>query len=249
MLEAPVIDDNCGGYTIKAYVDDIEIDPETHEFGNGTTIVKWVVTDAGGNMAMCEQQVIVHCWPSVYVYVDHEKTGGAQTGVDWANALLRIEDALEIAALYPGIEEIWVAEGEYKLPAGSSRDASFELVGGVKLMGGFNGVVEHISDRTPFTLSVMSGDIGSSGDAGDNCYHVVTAGPSVTGAVIDGFTISDGNANGSLPDNCGAGVLNEGEIMLINCIISECISTNPGRAVHNHGTGQITIRGTTILQD
>jgi hypothetical protein len=188
-------------------------------------------------------------WPSVYVYVDKDKGAGTQTGIDWSNAVLRIEDALAIAASYPNIEEIWVAEGEYTLPVGSLRGESYQLISNIMLMGGFNGVVHNISDRTPFTTTVMSGDIGVGNDASDNCYHVITVAAGVTGAVLDGFTISDGNANATDPDDRGAGILNEGALTIRNCIINDCMATNPGQTVHSKGSGQITLKGSTILEN
>ena len=41
----------------------------------------------------------------------------------------------------------------------------------------------------------------------DNSYHVVTG---ATGATLDGFTITAGNANGGYPNNRGGGMYNNG---------------------------------------
>jgi hypothetical protein len=54
----------------------------------------------------------------------------------------------------------------------------------------------------------LSGDIGTAGDNSDNCYHVVT-GSGVDGtSILDGLTITGGNANGTAPNNRGGGMYN-----------------------------------------
>jgi len=54
---------------------------------------------------------------------------------------------------------------------------------------------------------VLSGDVGTPGDNSDNAYHVVTGGGTDASAVLHGFTVSGGNANGSSrPASCGGGM-------------------------------------------
>jgi hypothetical protein len=97
----------------------------------------------------------------------------------------------------------------------------------------------------------MSGDIGVSGVHSDNSYHVVTVQPDVTGAVIDGFTISDGYANGAAPNGRGAGIFNEGQVTVIDCTIMNCQAFNAGTgdAIHSEGIGEILFKGIIILQN
>jgi len=96
-----------------------------------------------------------------------------------------------------------VAEGTYYPDQGEdqtedNRDASFHLVGGVKVYGGFEGSEESVEGRDPeANTTVLSGDIGTEDFAADNSYHVVNGLPDNDGRVIlQGFTITGGNADG-----------------------------------------------------
>jgi hypothetical protein len=55
--------------------------------------------------------------------------------------------------------------------------------------------------------TILSGDIGVADDSTDNVYHVVVG---INNAVLDGFIIVHGNANGTSADNWGGGLLNNG---------------------------------------
>ena len=108
-------------------------------------------------------------------------------------------------------DQIWVAAGVYKPTTTGDREASFQLESGVRIYGGFpapGGAWEARDwEANPTTLS---GDIGTEGVASDNSYHVVSADGVNRLAVLDGFTITGGNAD--MPDNdpnrSGAGMYN-----------------------------------------
>jgi hypothetical protein len=88
---------------------------------------------------------------------------------------------------------------------------SFQLKSGVALYGGFAGVETARMQRDwNANLTTLSGDIGSSGDNSDNSYHVVIGSGTDGTAILDGFTITAGMADGPSPDNQGAGMVNEG---------------------------------------
>jgi hypothetical protein len=109
---------------------------------------------------------------------------------------------------------------------GPERRATFQLKNGVALYGGFAGTETRREERDWEThVTVLSGDIDGDDivDAhgvvtdtariqGNNAYHVVV-GSGVTGsAQLDGFTVTAGATatSGGCPDECGAGMLNEG---------------------------------------
>jgi hypothetical protein len=67
------------------------------------------------------------------------------------------------------------------------RTATFQLVAGVALYGGFSGTEAELEERDIAThATILSGNLGS----GKSC-NVATG---ATGATIDGFTITGGNA-------------------------------------------------------
>ena len=128
--------------------------------------------------------------------------GGANNGASWADAYTDLQSALGASPC----SEAWVAAGTYKPTGGTDRTLNFTLKNGVALYGGFVGTESTRADRDPAAnLTTLSGDIGTPGDAADNSYHVVSGGGTNGTAVLDGFTITAGNANGSSPADSGGG--------------------------------------------
>ena len=77
------------------------------------------------------------------------------------------------------------------------------------MYGGFNGSETLREQRiaNPATNgTILSGDINAPGGMSDNAYNVVTAYNLGSSAVLDGFTITNGNANGALSDQFGGGM-------------------------------------------
>ncbi|WP_176521636.1 T9SS type A sorting domain-containing protein [Longimonas halophila] len=152
------------------------------------------------------------------IYVDANATG-ADNGTSWADAYPNLQDALGAAS---STDEIWIAEGTYYPDQGTGvtlgdRNAYFEFDGtkdGLTIYGGFQSG-DTFADRDPAANpTILSGDIGTAGDASDNSYHVVFLNgfftPITTSTVLDGLTIRAGNANGGGLENRGGGLLCEG---------------------------------------
>jgi len=93
-------------------------------------------------------------------------------------------------------DEIWVQQGTYTPTSDTDRTAWFQLEDGVGVYGGFDGTEILQDQRDPGSnVTILSGDIGTTGDSSDNSYHVVYGGNLDSTAVLDGFTISGGNDN------------------------------------------------------
>ena len=124
---------------------------------------------------------------------------GAGNGESWDDAFTTLQDALVETTLGT---EILVAQGTYRPDQGPSepgdRNATFQLISGVAIYGGYAGLGEPDPDARDVELyeTVLNGDIGAPGDSDDNSYHVVTGSGTDSFAVLDGFTITAGNANG-----------------------------------------------------
>jgi hypothetical protein len=147
--------------------------------------------------------------------------GSTQDGSSWANAYAgtQLQVAIEEASTYSQANsnqpvQVWVAAGVYKPTNSTDRDISFSMRNHVAIYGGFAGGETTLSDRPTINLSTpssttLSGDIGDSGINTDNSYHVISNPSSLsltTSAVLDGFVITEGNAEGG----GGGGMLNFG---------------------------------------
>jgi len=183
-------------------------------------------------------------------YVDVDATTGGNNGSTWADAFTDLQDAL--GAAVDG-NEIWVAEGTYT-PAtehGGTGDRfrSFQLINGVALYGGFDpdaGDTEWEDRDWESNPTILSGDLN--GDDGpdfanndENSYHVFYH-PDGTNldstAILDGFTITGGNANDSgFPHNVGGGMLNYfSSPTLTNCTFSSNSANFGGGMFNSHST-------------
>ncbi len=160
------------------------------------------------------------------IYVNDDASG-ANSGSSWANAFMDLQDALHAADLARSCSDlalnpqVWVAEGTYRPDRGTSdRDASFDLVAGISVFGGFSGIETTLMERDwAAHPTILSGEIGAPGDPMDNSYHVVTADAGRSGSLLDGFVIEAGYADGLGPADRGGGLFNSsGEAVVANVI-------------------------------
>jgi parallel beta-helix repeat protein len=170
------------------------------------------------------------------VFVDIAKIAAPiQNGNTWATAYGNLQTGL--AAATPAVE-VWVAKGTYKPTATTTRTIYFNIPSSVVVYGGFAGTEDNLIDRNFRTnVSILSGDIGTQNLMDDNSYHVVTFSGSSNTTVLDGFTITRGNASfdprinalpsanspvsNGLPAQTGGGILidNAGKPIIANCTI------------------------------
>ena len=169
---------------------------------------------------------------------------GANNGSSWVDAYKYLQDALADAN---SGDEIHVAEGIYTPdsnsaePSGSGdRTATFQLVNGVTINGGYAGFGEldpNVRDIEAYE-TILSGDLnGDDIDVDDpydllneptrfeNSYHVVNGSNTDVNAVLDGLTITGGNINSWGPwqyrDDYGGGMYDEfGRLTISNCTFS-----------------------------
>ena len=199
-------------------------------------------------------------------YVDADATG-ANDGSTWENAFNCLQNALSAARLG---DEIRVAEGIYKPdedtdnPTGTGdREATFQLKNGVTLKGGYAGYGQPDPDIRDIKTyeTILSGDLdGDDVELSDPCdllteptrsensYHVITNSNIDETAVLDGFTVTAGNANGSFGGytGFGGGMFNNGRNNPCNPTVTKCtfIANSAvelgggGMGNYGHGDGQ-----------
>ena len=179
------------------------------------------------------------------IYVDDNAPAGGN-GSSWATAYARLQDAL--AAASAGTE-IRVAGGIYRPdrsaahPTGTgARTASFELASGVALRGGYAGYGAPDPNERSFLdhPTVLSGDLA--GDDGpdfqfnvENSYHVVTGVWLGSATVLEGVTITGGNADDVAPDDSGGGIYNlYASPTLTSCTLTDNYAAGDGGGCANY---------------
>ncbi|MBL8880078.1 MAG: right-handed parallel beta-helix repeat-containing protein [Phycisphaerales bacterium] len=191
----------------------------------------------------------IHCKSSGPVlYVNQAVIGGNQSGSDWANAVPTFTRALELAGLsydpndpnqVLNVAEIWVAQGVYKPTTDGNRSKRFNLVSGVRHLGGFGGTEVNSNQRNPLgNPTILSGDLlgddAPCANNADNSYHVVWSSGSSAETYLDGFHITGGNATGDPPfDVNGGGMYIEiGTPRIRNCLFSNNSANRAGGGIY-----------------
>ncbi|CCH01116.1 hypothetical protein FAES_3107 [Fibrella aestuarina BUZ 2] len=153
------------------------------------------------------------------------------SATSWATATSNLQGAINSLSATGG--QVWVADGVYfPVPAPSfDRSVSFTLLNGVELYGGFpnNNPGATMSDRQPFRWrTILSGDIGAI-DVVDNSYHVLTGVGLNNTAVLDGFAIAGGSADGPGTDRFGGGLyIRNSSPIVRNCRFRNNSATSGG---------------------
>lgn len=197
------------------------------------------------------------------IYVDAD-AAGADDGTSWENAYNFLQDALAEANSSAKPADIRVAQGVYTpdsnsaVPDGTGvRTATFQLINGVSIEGGYAGFGESDPDvRDPRVYeTILSGDLNGNdveiedpldledeGTRYDNSYHVVIGSGMDPSAILDGLTITAGRADDRYVDHHGGGMYNvAGSPTLVNCTFRGNLA--------QYGGGMRNVDGSPILTD
>lgn len=177
-----------------------------------------------------------------YVYM--VKSGGTGDGTSWEKALGE-KGLLEKLATAGYGHEFWIAAGTYRpyvAPEPSDatvqaddepdpREHAFVLNRGVALYGGFAGAETSRSQRDwERNTTVLSGYIELQGDVSTNSYCVVVVSDDMgLPAILDGFTIAGGKADGEETLGNGGGMrILDSYTHVTNCTFSGNQATRGG---------------------
>ena len=185
------------------------------------------------------------------IYVDDDAPLGGD-GATWDTAYRYLQDALNAAG---GAADVLVAGGVYTpdraetlFIAAGDRSAAFELRSGVRLFGGYAGLAdpEHPDIRdVELYASVLHGDLAGNDQPGfinneENSYNVLTALGVDDTAVLDGFTVTGGAAEGAccLHDRGGGLYVEEGSPVVVDCAFLENFGA-AGAAIYVNAGGLV----------
>jgi len=183
------------------------------------------------------------------IYVDAGATG-AHDGSSWADAFTDLQAALDAAEASGGsIQGIWVAAGTYRpskrTDPDDPRSATFQLLDGVSLYGGFAGTEASIDERDiDANPTILSGDFNGDDEPDfvnydENAYHVVLAIDIENSIIFDGLTVTGGHAPGpgSLGGYGGGMHLENAYPEIRNCTFSLNLAEYPESNVAWSGVG------------
>jgi predicted outer membrane repeat protein len=195
-------------------------------------------------------------------FIRYAKQGGSDSGdcITWGDAC-NLQHALDKAKAG---DEIWVETGVHK--PGTVRTDTFRLSKGVALYGGFLGIETSRDQRDwKYNITILSGDIDGNDltDAngvitttanitGTNSYHVVTGSETDATAILDGFTITGGQANGTKSGRCGpacgGGMYNErGSPTLANVVFSGNFAKQAGGGMWNYESSSPNLTNVSFI--
>jgi len=235
--------------------------------GNNSAVPPSITTDLDGKPRIINGTVDMGAYeyvfqPSRIIYVD-AGAGGENNGSSWTDAYNFLQDALADANDSETPTEIRVAAGTYRPDQGvgqtlCDRTATFQLLNGVAIKGGYAGFGTPRPDARDIEVyeTILSGDLaGNDVDVNDpeklgweptrseNSYRVVTGSQTNETAIIDGFTITAGNANYYDFSQCnGAGMFNDhGSPTVLNCTFIANFAGNDdggglGGAMYNYNS-------------
>lgn len=190
------------------------------------------------NVALLLTIVITPVLSAQIIYVDTDTTG-TNDGSTWQNAFNYLQDAIAVAVAG---DEIRVAQGTYIPDSNSAnpdgtgdRSATFQLLNGVTLKGGYAGFGHPEPNARDIGLyeTVLSGDLHENDfiptdscdlmtepTRAENSYHVVTStGGLFSNPILDGFTITAGNADDdSWEHRAGGGMRCAASARIANCL-------------------------------
>ena len=182
-------------------------------------------------------------------YVKWNASGTGNNGTSWTDAykgVIGVQSALANA----NCTEIWVAAGQYLPTTGITSTSTFQLKNGVALYGGFAGTESAISQRKIIANeTILNGNIGKESIMTDNVYHVVTGSGTNNTAILDGFTVMNGYADGISDNGKGGGMFSiSGGPTIRNVVFKNNYALLAGGGMYNENSPLI-IEGASFLDN
>ncbi len=206
------------------------------------------------------------CPTGSHLFVDSSVSASGD-GSSWQKAFKTLDEALVTARHCLAIKEIFVASGTYKpsfklfawwggeVLDAEDRAVCFHIRDGLMVQGGFPS--SGGNKNSDNNITILDGDIGIPNNTSDNAYHVVLSTADSAhgkGIILDGFTITNGNANSNsntnfysvrpIGNSLGGGIYTMFGFknLIVNCTIKKNYSSYSGG-------GLISYRGVNRIEN
>ena len=222
----------------------------TKQMENITNLKTWLV------ISIFLVVLVVQAAVGRTIYVDADSIG-AYDGSSWVDAYKCLQDALAVAqygdeirvaqGIYKPDQRFLLARGGLQVRSSGDRTKTFQLINGVAIKGGYAGFGEPYPDARDIEVykTILNGDLNGNDRPNfvsnyENSYHVVTGSGTDETAVLDGFTITAGNANGNQPHHEGGGMCNySGSPTVTNCTFSGNSAQEGGGMLNDAGSSTV----------
>lgn len=222
-----VCDANTAGPGINGwYIDDILINQLSGLTNQNRVTIGGILKDS----TYYTLQTSIFTAPKIYV---DKMASGQLDGTTWPNAMRELSVAATLAGCRTA-DSVLVAQGVYLPNLTNSRLTSFTIPSGTSVYGGFPTGGGTFAQRNPVNyLTRLSGDIGVAGNNSDNVYHVIKIDSAAQNALLDGVTLSYGNANGTGDNGQGAAVFCRGGLTMQNVFMNNSTGLTNGQLIRN----------------
>ena len=158
-------------------------------------------------------------------------TGGAGTGASWTDALGDIQAAITLAkSTSTARKDVWVGSGNYSI------QVALVMADSVNVYGGFAGTETDLTQRAKVAGGKPWDFVNASVlTAGDTCRVVETSQNFDMETTFGGFTLTNGKGRGKQLNNSGGAAVVRGNMILLNCIVKNSVTSGNGGGVNMTG--------------
>ena len=221
------VPDVDGTFTYQWYKDGVAIAGATfssYKTSQSAETSKYTVVVSDGSSSITSSEIAIETVDIPRYYVSTEGSS-ENDGLSWATAKSDVQEAIDLASEYYGIE-VWIAKGTYK------HGSAMTMKNGVAIYGGFAGTETSKDQRVSGNNTILDGEREYR-----VFYNNYTSSNKLTNsAKLDNVTIQNGYANGSnSSDKYGAGMYN----YYASPEITNCTFTNnsAGGSYYGYGGG------------
>ena len=227
------VPDVDGTFTYQWYKDGVAIAGATfssYKTSQSAETSKYTVVVSDGSSSITSSEIAIETVDIPRYYVSTEGSS-ENDGLSWATAKSDVQEAIDLASEYYGIE-VWIAKGTYK------HGSAMTMKNGVAIYGGFAGTETSKDQRVSGNNTILDGEREYR-----VFYNNYTSSNKLTNsAKLDNVTIQNGYANGSnSSDKYGAGMYNYyASPEITNCTFTNN-SASGGGGMYNYYSSSPTL--------